>query len=899
MNGEIICVGTELLLGNIVNTNARFLSEELASLGISVYNQSVVGDNESRIKQALAAALKRSQIVILTGGLGPTEDDITKESVSSFFSLKLKEDEESRNNIDKYFQRTGRRATQNNYKQALIPVGARIFKNDIGTAPGCAIEYSENTVIILPGPPSEMETMFLNYAKPYLHSKTRETIVSHKIRVFGEPESAVEEKIKRYTKLNNPTLAIYASEGEISLRFTAKAHSKVMADHLCQPVIDTVKNTLGDSVYGVDCGEIQNVVVELLREKHLKISTAESCTAGLLSSMITEVAGASEVFDMGVSAYANDIKTTALGVPASVIERHGAVSQHTAAYMAMGIRKLADADIGIGITGVAGPACSENKPVGLVYIALADKNNIWIRRATFGHGNNERDKVRTSAAKTALDLLRRYLCSLPEILEGGFPIGSAPTVLDAQPKIAKAKNSVAKATEPTESLQMTFSDQALADMINTSSDEGEYPQISEENIELYKEIGKDYISITEYDDDDYASGKKGIFRRRKGYSDTPIYSAEMITTNQDSSYLNDSDDAEGTEISGFLRFISTIVPWKNDKPMDVIRKILFIISFVGLVLSSVFLIKYFTEQRAADNVTKDVQSIFNTVKTLKDKDDNGQFLSFRGLLAKNKDTMGWITVNGTPIDNPVVLCDNNEYYLNHNFNKEKSRYGTLYFDCNSEINNLYNSQNLIIYGHDMKDGSMFGSLKRYKNLNFYRENPIIKLKTLYGDAKYKIFAIMLTSATPETINGYTFDYRQINFADQQDFLRWTRQAKMRSIINTNIDVMENDDVITLSTCSNDFPDARLVILARKIRVGEYSNINTSDVSVNRNTLYPQAYYDKKGLKNPFVSSIPSTVSDYTSSVDDVVNSTIPSDIVSSDIIDVVSSDVSAIDIPQQ
>ncbi len=872
MNGEIICVGTELLLGNIVNTNARFLAEQMALLGINVYNQSVVGDNEGRIKQELGVALRRSQIIILTGGLGPTEDDITKESVASFFSLNLTEDEDSKKRIDKYFKRTGRIMPPSNYKQALIPKGAHVFPNDIGTAPGCAVEYSENTVIILPGPPTEMETMFLNYVKPYLLSKTRETIVSHNIRIFGEMESSVEQKIEQHTKLNNPTLAIYATEGEVSLRVTAKAYNKVMADNLCKPIIKDVKRTLGDCVYGVDCGEIQSVVVELLREKGLKVATAESCTAGLLSSMITDVPGASDVFDLGVSAYANSIKTSTLGVPESVIQKYGAVSEHTAAYMAMGVRKVAGADIGIGITGVAGPGASESKPVGLVYIALADKEKIWIRRATFGHGGNEREKIRRSSAKTALDLLRRYLCSMPNVMDGYFTIGSVPEVLETQPAIIGPKE-----TESTEEIvkenkteqkapKTLFSDSELADMISSIASNDEHEHMTKADIEAYNQSHSGYIAFTDYDDEDDTGKKRRLFKRRSGYEDTPVESAGMITTSEE-----DPDEPIKTEDgkviytttkSYVLNVLSTLLPWKGDVWKDVVRKIFFLISIVALVLSSVYIVSYFTEQKEQISVIEDIREEYSAVKSNTDKNDDGQYQSFNNLISKNEDTMGWINIPGTEVDNPVVLHTDNEFYLNHNFLKEKSRYGTLFFDSQSSISSIGVSQNLVVYGHEMKDGSMFGSLKRYKNISFYKENPIIKLKTLYTDAKYKIFAVFLAEAEPETVGDYTFDYRSCDFATQDDFLYWINEVKNRSIITTGIDVKSGDQILTLSTCSGEFENARLVIMARRVRVGEYSSIDTSAVAVNRNPHHPQAYYDAKGTENPFAAS---SSSEYVSS----------------------------------
>ncbi len=892
MNGEIICVGTELLLGNIVNTNARFLSEELAALGINVYNQSVVGDNEMRIKQELSAALKRSQLIILTGGLGPTEDDMTKECVASFFSLGLVEDAESRIKIEEYFKRTGRTMAKSNYKQALFPKGAHIFKNDVGTAPGCAVEHGGNTVIVLPGPPAEMEYMFKKYVKPYIEKKSREVIVSHKVRIIGESESKIEAQIKHLTKLHNPTVAPYANEGELFLRVTAKASTAIAADALCKPVINTLIETLGDCVYGVDCENIQTAVVNMLKENKIKIATAESCTAGMLSSMITEVAGASEIFEFGISAYANRVKVNALGVPEDIISKHGAVSEHTAAYMAMGVRKMSGADLGIGITGVAGPGASESKPVGLVYIALADRHNIWIRKTTLGHGNSEREKVRRNSARTALDLVRRYLCSLPEIMEGGFPIGSAPRVLTEQPPIAGTNNVSAKTVRTGTTPGKTFTDFELAQMITTVAQNDRYEPVTKEDAIEYAKSQSEYLSFVDDDEDPSAANSFGhgikskllsLFSRRSapedqesGFLTTVENEAETeekniphVEVKADIDFADDvpkkGEDAptEKENISAtqlkekdklsirqrFMRFIKSLVPWKGDKIGEIIRKLIFIISLIALVLSSLYMINYFRESDAQHDIVEEVRQVYK--QEVVEKDDEGVFLSFEDVITKNSDTKAWLTIPGTEVDNPVVLGTDNNFYLKHNFLKEKSRYGTLYFDAASQITADNTSQNLVIYGHEMKDGSMFGTLKRYKNLNFYKQNPTFTMRTLYDDATYKIFSVFITNASPAQDNGYVFEYRTPVFQSQDTFLAFVSQLKERSIINTGVDVIEGDRIVTLSTCTGEFADARLVIVARRIRDGEDSSIDLYNVSVNENPRYPQAYYDKKGIKNPY------------------------------------------------
>ena len=419
MNAEILTVGTELLLGDILNSNSQFLSRELAAYGIDTLYQSTVGDNAVRLKSALELALSRCDVVIVTGGLGPTEDDLTRETVAEHFQLPLILHEETEAHIREYFKNTGREYSENNQKQAMLPQGCLVFPNDHGTAPGCAVERYGQSVILLPGPPRELIPMFTEYVAPYLSRLSGGTIHSHTVGVFGIPESTVDERLQDLMKGENPTVAPYAKDGEVVLRVTAKADSVKQADALCEPVIAQIRERLGVAVYGVDTGSLQKTVVSLLKEKGLKIATAESCTAGMLSERLTQVPGVSEVFECGVAAYSKEIKHQVLGVPQEVLDEHGAVSPETAAAMAIGARTVGDANIGIGITGVAGPDPSEEQAVGTVYVALADDRRVWVKKIFAGHGGDDRELIRYVATSHALDMTRRYLEALPGVMVGG------------------------------------------------------------------------------------------------------------------------------------------------------------------------------------------------------------------------------------------------------------------------------------------------------------------------------------------------------------------------------------------------------------------------------------------------------------------------------------------------
>lgn len=405
---ELISVGTEILLGDILNTDAQYLSIELAKLGISVIHQSTVGDNRERLLAQLDEAAKRSDIIILSGGLGPTPDDLTKEVCCEFFGKEMFLHEPTVEKIKEYFSSKGIEMAQNNLKQAMLPKDCVIFLNDNGTAPGMAIEKDGVHILVLPGPPRELKPMFQNCAVPYLMQFSDRIIVSHNIRTFGIGESSMAERVNDLFDAQNPTVAPYAKDGEALLRVTAMAKTKEDAESLCEPIIEEIKKRLDAYVYGVDYNCIEEAVVGMLKEHHLKVATAESCTGGLIAKRITDVSGASEVFECGIISYANGIKHKVLGVSEDDLNKYGAVSEPVAKQMAQGALKVSGADIAVSVTGIAGPdSDSTGKPVGLVYIGLADKENVWVREIRTSR--RDRSYNRYVSASNALDMIRLYI----------------------------------------------------------------------------------------------------------------------------------------------------------------------------------------------------------------------------------------------------------------------------------------------------------------------------------------------------------------------------------------------------------------------------------------------------------------------------------------------------------
>ena len=411
---ELIAVGTELLLGNIANTDAQILSKELSALGINVFHHSVVGDNPQRLREVVETARGRADLIITTGGLGPTCDDLTKNVLAECFGKKLVFNREAALRMEAYFKKLhpdSGKMTENNYQQAYLPEGCVPFQNDWGTAPGCGFEVDGVRVVMLPGPPSECAPMFRERAVPFLQDWTDGVIASRTLRIFGMGESAVEAQLREHMNaMKNPTLAPYAKEGEVELRLTAKADSEEAAQALMAPAEAALRRRFGQLIYGVDVPSLESVCLELLKERSLTVSVAESCTGGLLAQRLTDLPGASAAFKGGVVSYWSQVKHDVLNVPNDLLFQYGAVSEPVARAMAEGVRTLTGSDLALAVTGVAGPDPDDRgNPVGLVYVSIAGQGETFVRVI---HAAGPRARIRHLAANHALDLLRRRLSGL-------------------------------------------------------------------------------------------------------------------------------------------------------------------------------------------------------------------------------------------------------------------------------------------------------------------------------------------------------------------------------------------------------------------------------------------------------------------------------------------------------
>lgn len=411
MRAEIVTVGTEILLGEILNTNARFLSRECAGLGIDVYHHITVGDNAERLRESLLAGRDRSDLVIVTGGIGPTPDDITRHVVSEAWDRELKLDEDLLQQMECFYAQRSLAMHANSRRQALIPEGAVTLPNDVGTAPGFFLRDARGSVACLPGPPAEMETMFSEVLRPVLHEQGMlpdSRLFSHDILTAGIGEASVAARIDRLIRAqSDPTIATYAAEGTVRIRLATRARSREEAEARFAPVVEEISEALGSAVYGHNGDSLPGIVGEMLRSRGLTLGLAESCTGGMLGGMITEVPGSSDYFTGGIVCYSNTIKTAALGVPEELLIAHGAVSEEVAAAMAGGAMKVLGSDVGIAVTGIAGPSGgAKEKPVGTVVFGFGGPWGVTTERRLL---SGSRDTVRRRSAVYALMRLREHL----------------------------------------------------------------------------------------------------------------------------------------------------------------------------------------------------------------------------------------------------------------------------------------------------------------------------------------------------------------------------------------------------------------------------------------------------------------------------------------------------------
>ncbi|MBR2151810.1 MAG: competence/damage-inducible protein A [Clostridia bacterium] len=811
MNAEIIAVGSEITTGDITDTNSAYLSKRLTELGINIVAQTAVPDNAKRIVAALAAAIPRSQLIIFTGGLGPTPDDLTKETLCKAIGLPLVENEESINRIKQYFARKGMEMAEANRKQALFPEKAIILPNAVGTADGCIIESGNQCIVMFPGPPYEMKKMYEDCVLPYITKKLDRVVLVKTLKVYGMGESTIADKLGDILKSTDPTVATYVGNGDIRIKITATGLSKAECIAKYEPVVSAIKELLGKVVYADEDKSISQVVVDSLSEQGKMIAVAESCTGGLVSKMITDISGASKVFEYGVSAYANRVKTEVLGVSKELLDEKGAVSAEVAEAMAEGVKKASGADIGIATTGYA--SGGEGVPadeVGLVYISLCDGNRVFTRKIMAGHGGSDREKVRIAAAMNCFDMARLYLSGDDDFLFSGKVITRKIEI----PQEEVVLNDLVL-EETKESENLTFL---------------EKPDLENANKNRMVKGAKDFVKEEESEKPKKEKKKKGL----KG-------------------------------------FFGAILPKKGDKKSEIARKISILLCIAIFLGSGGYIADYYYKGFVNKNLTNELHDVFYT-NTAEGTD--GMLGRFTQLSKINPEVVGWLKIPGIKTDNPIVKSQTDTAtsykYLYKDFYGKHSSYGTLF----AKFDNLFNgelSPNTTIYGHHMKDGQMFGELKKYRDLEFYKQHPTVEFTPIYSDkvVKWKVFAVMLVDTVDTPGHGKVYDYSRTNFGSDNEFLAFVDEAYQRSIIDMPVrDITPEDKILSLSTCSYEFKNARLVVMARMVRNGEDEKVDTASSVYNKDVVYPKVHKSAKNTNTTVTPYEGSSQSQVESSVND-------------------------------
>lgn len=756
MKAEIISVGSQLLTGQRLNTNTQLISEELRAIGVDVSLQTSVRDSKRDLKAILAAALGRSNIVIVSGGLGFKSDDITRDAVCELLSLEQKYDEAAYDKIKAYFFRKGEQVQEEYFRQAMIPVGSVAIKNDVGLSVGAILKSGNQCIILLPGNPNELRSMLERSVIPFLKEMTGKTVVSKTINVFGMSEAIIIKSLSDIIERTSPVVSTFETNGKTDIFVSSCSDDFKTAIKEVDKAVEEIERRLGDVVYGTDEPSIHHAVVSELVANKLTVATAESCTGGLISKKITDIAGASLCFEFGVTSYSDGIKNLILGVDEETLREFGAVSAETALQMAVGAMNTANSDFGISVTGYAGPASMLGEPIGLVFISVCNRETAWVKRFDLSvTGKETREQIRELASLNAFDMLRRVMNGFAVFNAQRLPVSEVPNSIESR-ESNKAK--------------LIFS--------NSASKKAETNV--EENKSLPEKVEKAALP----------KNKKSFF--------------------------------------------ANLLPKKSDKTSEKIRKCTFLAATLALAISVGYILSFFLQINENENMYKKLEEL----KTQKPSPSlvypKGYLDEFGVLYGENKEIAGWIEIDGTKINYPVVQTTNNDFYLNHDFYKDTERHGTPFMDSH---NNSYPLDfNTIIYGHNMKsDDQMFSDLEKYykgKNaLNFYRKHPLVNFDTVYEKSQWKIFAIFTYNSDSKSTDYFEF-CNLMNPANIDEFEAFMYQVRKRSVYNIPVDVLSTDKIVTLSTCAYDYDGQRLVVMARKLRNNEDSSVAVNSATYN-------------------------------------------------------------------
>ncbi len=766
MKARILFIGS----GTPDDTRAiHLLVNELRAFSIQASSAAVSLDNPDVFLDAVGDAIDNCDIVITVGGQNDLSRQLAKELLCDALDIALLPHNPSVTRLREVFEETGRGFVEEDIRFALVPEGARVFPNSVGFVSGFSMESQGQAIIMLPDDAAEYIAMFTQSVCSYIRSGTGGEYAFRTLRLFGIDYGKVQLLLEDAVLPASVSATPLEEDGELIIRILSVAPGRSQALQQADAAAKILSaGTLAHHIYGGDNETLAGVVVNKLRLAKKKIATAESCTGGLMSEKITEVAGSSAVFEFGVSVYADKIKQDKLGVSPKLISRYTSVSEEVAIAMAAGVMDQARADIGIGITGVAGPATDDNqKPVGLVFVAMCDRSHVWIKRLMFDPVKNNRDAIRSKTVLTAFDMVKRYL---------------------------DAPNSEISAMAPF-SVRSSKSYEKAAEQIRAQYDQYSKPAQSH----LHSPLLPPELAVQEL------PKKKSAGRR----------------------------------------FVEYMFPVKGDSGQRVFLKILALLFLVVFLASAGYVAYYFGTSYLNQKKVDELNSLYGT-GALPEGYPADYISDFAALYAENPDVKAFIEVEGTQLKYPVVQSSDNDFYLRRNFIRENNRHGIPFIDYRVDVKD---STNIVVYGHNMKDGQMFGELLNYSDVAYYKEHPTIRFDTVYGTGDYKVISAFITNANPA--HGEIFDYTSFIDPKTEDEVEdFITQVKARSVIDTGVDVRVDDTFVTLSTCTYEFDDARFVVVARKIRDGENDVVEVLNAKRNAQPLYPDIWYQLYGGEKP-------------------------------------------------
>ncbi|MCL2034914.1 MAG: SpoIID/LytB domain-containing protein [Oscillospiraceae bacterium] len=762
MIAEIVLIPEGLGL-DAAKASAQYVARGLSFIGLKVREHISVCPDSGQFQQAVKTALLRSNVLVTIGGMGLDSGFMAKTVLSQGLKLPLVENPEALLGIREFCRKTGNPFLKTDSALAMLPRGAAVFPGNYSKLPGCAISSAKQHIIMLPETQAEIAPMFNKSVTPYLGGKPSVTI-TRMMRTYGVSESGVANQLIDLMDSSNPAVTLQRDGNEVLVRVAAHAETSQQAAALCTPVLQSIADRLGDSAYGLDVDSIQSAVVLKLRKKALDLAVAESGTSGMLGRMISETPGGYEFLRYATAPETLDAKIKQLGIPKKPLKKSGNVSEYAAVAAADAVREMSGATFGVSVLANTGGDTRRDCPVGVVYVAVCDANNVFVKKLIIGEGKSGSDVIVDAALSRALNMTRLMIDYHPETYPAAIPLDAALS-----------------------------GESVTNDLVDF------------ENIEI--------------------------------------------------------DDTPPEKQKGSGRFLIH----KTDKRGVKVRKFIFFLAFLVFLGSGGYVGFHYYSGYAARKQAEDLQNMFLYGEmgdvTVSPDFPRGYSLKFAGLWNVNPEVVAFISIPDTGVAYPIVQAADNDYYLRRDFYGGSNQYGIPFMDFRVDVKKP--SDNIVVYGHNMKDGQIFGELIQYNPktgnqdaaLGYYRENPLIDFTTVYSDGQYKIFSVFITNAYEA--QGPVFAYQDfIDASSGEDFDRFVNELKKRSMINTTVDIRQGDELLTLSTCTYEFQDARLVIAARAVRRGESPDVDVMGAGINPAPLMPDIWYQLFGGSKPIGETTP-------------------------------------------